>query len=120
MSDPRDYKLDLVKFEGRLIMLNKMKPTEKLLAADPLNRQVIDGLATLRVNGAFDLAAEGKKAEAIEYVNQNAATYNIAAVNMSLGGNAQAGYCDTDPRKVAILPMAFCCPGKAQPAPSRA
>ncbi len=29
----RDYKLDLVKFEGRLIMLNKMKPSEKLQAA---------------------------------------------------------------------------------------
>ncbi|MFO0825217.1 MAG: hypothetical protein U0792_19210 [Gemmataceae bacterium] len=29
----RDYKLDLVKFEGRLIMLNKMKATEKLQAA---------------------------------------------------------------------------------------
>ncbi|MCE9564188.1 MAG: hypothetical protein K8U57_19265 [Planctomycetes bacterium] len=29
----KDYKLDLVKFEGRLIMLNKMKPSEKLQAA---------------------------------------------------------------------------------------
>lgn len=29
----RDYKLDLVKFEGRLIMLNRMKATEKLQAA---------------------------------------------------------------------------------------
>ncbi len=29
----RDYKLDLVKFEGRLILLNKAKPSEKLLAA---------------------------------------------------------------------------------------
>ncbi|MBA4191605.1 MAG: hypothetical protein C0467_26805 [Planctomycetaceae bacterium] len=29
----RDFKLDLVKFEGRLIMLNKMKPSEKLQAA---------------------------------------------------------------------------------------
>lgn len=29
----RDYKLDLLKFEGRLIMLNKSKPSEKLLAA---------------------------------------------------------------------------------------
>jgi hypothetical protein len=28
----RDYKLDLVKFEGRLIMIKKMKPTEKLKA----------------------------------------------------------------------------------------
>jgi len=29
----RDYKLDLVKFEGRLVMLSKMKPGDRLLAA---------------------------------------------------------------------------------------
>ncbi len=29
----RDFKLDLVKFEGRLILLTKVKPSEKLLAA---------------------------------------------------------------------------------------
>jgi hypothetical protein len=30
----KDYKLDLVKFEGRLLMVRKMKPSEKLKAAD--------------------------------------------------------------------------------------
>jgi len=40
--------------------------------------------------------------DALDYVNENAAAYNIAAVNLSVGGDSQSGYCDTDPRKTAI------------------
>ena len=43
--------------------------------------------------------------DALDYVNANAATYNIAAVNMSLGGEAQTGTCDDGeeaPEKAAI------------------
>jgi subtilisin family serine protease len=39
---------------------------------------------------------------ALEYAYGNAARWNLAAVNMSLGGARHAGYCDQDPRKPAI------------------
>jgi len=39
---------------------------------------------------------------ALDYVNQVAATYNIVAVNLSLGGSAREGFCDTDPRREVI------------------
>lgn len=44
---------------------------ERLFKMDPLDRQTIDGLSVLRVNGAYDLAANGKQAEAIAYVQLN-------------------------------------------------
>ncbi|MEQ9446293.1 MAG: S8 family serine peptidase [Rhodospirillaceae bacterium] len=40
--------------------------------------------------------------DALNYVNENVDTYNIVAVNLSLGGGAFAGACDSDPRKVVI------------------
>jgi hypothetical protein len=40
--------------------------------------------------------------DALDYINDNSAKYNIAAVNMSLGGIALAGHCDDDPRKPVI------------------
>ena len=39
---------------------------------------------------------------ALDYVNEHAADYKIAAVNMSLGGGDYSGYCDDDPRKGVI------------------
>jgi subtilisin family serine protease len=56
-------------------------------APDPAPCEVTDSIATL---------------DALDYVNDNAATYNIVAVNMSLGGDLVSGYCDDDPRKAAI------------------
>lgn len=44
---------------------------ERLFKLDPFDHDTIDGLAILRVNGAYDLAAEGKKAEAVEYLLRN-------------------------------------------------
>lgn len=40
--------------------------------------------------------------DALDYVNQHAAEFKIAAVNISFAGAARDGYCDDDPRKVAI------------------
>jgi subtilisin len=40
--------------------------------------------------------------EALDYINENAAALNIAAVNLSLGGTAREGYCDEDLRKSVI------------------
>jgi subtilisin family serine protease len=40
--------------------------------------------------------------DALNYVNENVDTYNIVAVNLSLGGGAFAGACNSDPRKVVI------------------
>jgi hypothetical protein len=40
--------------------------------------------------------------EALDYVNEHAAELNIAAVNLSLGGDPREGYCDDDPRKGVI------------------
>ncbi len=39
---------------------------------------------------------------ALDYVNEHATDYKIAAVNMSLGGGDYSGYCDDDPRKSII------------------
>ncbi len=39
---------------------------------------------------------------ALDYVNEHAAEYKIAAVNLSFGGAPKDGYCDEDPRKGAI------------------
>ena len=38
----------------------------------------------------------------LDYVNAHSAEFNIAAVNLSLGGFTVAGYCDDDPRKSVI------------------
>ncbi len=40
--------------------------------------------------------------DALNYINENAETHNIVAVNLSLGGGAHMGVCDDDPRKVVI------------------
>ncbi|TAL01870.1 MAG: hypothetical protein EPO08_09285 [Rhodospirillaceae bacterium] len=53
-------------------------------------------------NTPCEITDEMATLDALDYINQNAATYNIAAVNMSLGGDTKTGYCDDDPRKVAI------------------
>ena len=39
---------------------------------------------------------------ALDYVNQNAESLNIAAVNISVGGSLRDGFCDDDPRKPVI------------------
>lgn len=39
---------------------------------------------------------------ALDYVNEHAVLYGIAAVNLSIGGTARDGYCDDDPRKGVI------------------
>jgi tetratricopeptide (TPR) repeat protein len=44
---------------------------ERLIKLDPFDRNTVEGLAVLRVNGAYDLAAEGKPAEAVDYVRRN-------------------------------------------------
>lgn len=56
-------------------------------APDPAPCQLTDQLTVLK---------------ALDYVNQNAATYNVAAVNLSLGGGSNTGNCDTDPRRQVI------------------
>ncbi|MBL8631406.1 MAG: S8 family serine peptidase, partial [Rhodospirillaceae bacterium] len=40
--------------------------------------------------------------KALDYVNQVVVPYNIAAVNLSLGGRSYEGTCDTDPRREVI------------------
>lgn len=40
--------------------------------------------------------------DALNYINENVELYNIASVNLSLGGGANMGACDEDPRKVVI------------------
>ena len=54
---------------------------------DPVPCELTDSLAVL---------------DALDYVNEHAAQYNIAAVNLSIGGAARDGYCDEDPRKGVI------------------
>ena len=54
---------------------------------DPAPCELTDSLAVL---GALD------------YVNEHAAEFKIAAVNLSLGGAPRDGYCDDDPRKGVI------------------
>jgi len=39
---------------------------------------------------------------ALDYINENVETYNIASVNLSVGGSNRDGYCDDDPRKPVI------------------
>jgi len=39
---------------------------------------------------------------ALDYINQHAIEYKIAAVNLSIGGSERDGYCDDDPRKAVI------------------
>lgn len=40
--------------------------------------------------------------DALDYINENAAALNIAAVNISIGGQLRDGYCDDDPRRGVI------------------
>lgn len=40
--------------------------------------------------------------DALNYINENAEEFNIAAVNLSLGGGSNTGVCDNDPRKLVI------------------
>ncbi len=54
---------------------------------DPAPCEVTDSLAAL---------------DALDYVNQHAAEFKIAAVNISFTGSSRDGYCDDDPRKAAI------------------
>jgi serine/threonine protein kinase len=44
---------------------------ERLFKLDPSDRDTIEGLATLRINHAYDLAAEGQKPAAVEYLQRN-------------------------------------------------
>ena len=39
---------------------------------------------------------------ALDYINESAETYNIAAVSLSVGGSTRDGFCDDDPRKSVI------------------
>ncbi len=39
---------------------------------------------------------------ALDYVNAHASEFNIAAVNLSVGGKLESGYCDDDQRKAVI------------------
>ena len=54
---------------------------------DPAPCELTDSLAVL---------------DALDYVNEHAAKFKIAAVNLSLGGAPRDGYCDDDPRKGVI------------------
>ena len=54
---------------------------------DPAPCELTDSLAVL---------------DALDYVNEHAVEYRVAAVNLSLGGSARDGYCDEDPRKGVI------------------
>ncbi len=54
---------------------------------DPAPCEVTDSLAAL---------------DALDYVNQHAAEFKIAAVNISFAGSLRDGFCDDDPRKAAI------------------
>jgi hypothetical protein len=54
---------------------------------DPVPCEITDSLAVL---------------DALDYVNAHSSDYNIASVNISVGGSLFSGYCDDDPRKVAI------------------
>ena len=56
-------------------------------APDPVPCELTDSLAVL---------------DALDYINENAAALNIAAVNISIGGAARDGYCDDDVRKGVI------------------
>lgn len=40
--------------------------------------------------------------DALNYINENAETHNVVAVNLSLGGGLNSGPCDTDPRKFVV------------------
>ena len=40
--------------------------------------------------------------DALDYINDHAIDFHVAAVNLSLGGATVAGYCDDDPRKAVI------------------
>lgn len=44
---------------------------ERLLKIDPADRATLEGLAVLRINGAYDLQAEERLDEAVAYVEQN-------------------------------------------------
>lgn len=54
---------------------------------DPAPCELTDSLAVL---------------DALDYINEVAETYNVVAVNLSLGGGAYEGACDDDPRKEVI------------------
>ena len=54
---------------------------------DPAPCEVTDSLAVL---------------DALDYINDQAAALNIAAVNISIGGALKTGYCDNDVRKSVI------------------
>ena len=60
---------------------------EEECGPDPAPCELTDSLAVL---------------DALNYINENVELYNIAAVNLSLGGGANTGPCDDDPRKVVI------------------
>ena len=40
--------------------------------------------------------------DALNYVNENAEEFNVAAVNLSFGGGENTGACDSDPRAVVV------------------
>lgn len=54
---------------------------------DPAPCQLTDSLTVLK---------------ALDYVNEKAAEYNIAAVNLSIGGGEYSGACDSDPRREVV------------------
>jgi V8-like Glu-specific endopeptidase len=47
-------------------------------------------------------ALQSDTVRALDYAYLNAGRWNLAAVNISLGGGLSVGYCDSDPRKPAI------------------
>ena len=60
---------------------------ESVCDPDPAPCELTDSLAVL---------------DALNYVNENVDTFNVVAVNLSVGGGSNTGPCDSDPRKVVI------------------
>jgi subtilisin family serine protease len=85
---------------GSLNGLTGVAPQAKIMAIQVFSRfqgpSVCDGAATCIAS--FD----SDQLRALEYVRDRAAAQNVAAVNMSLGGDYQTGYCDGDSRKPVI------------------
>lgn len=85
---------------------------EQLFAQDPLDRQTIDGLAVLRLNGAYDLQAEGKPGEAAAYVQRN-----VPMLEQALQREPDdAGYRDRIFRTWGVTAMMLRADGKARDA----
>lgn len=80
-----------------------MAPESKLIPIQVFSRVV--NFTACKFSSSCLLANSSDIIEALDWLIANGATYNLAAVNMSLGGGMHANYCTSDPHNPGITTL---------------